>query len=323
MVATAWPNIHAKQSNSSKIFANCTLLFEGDKEEIGRALSASKVLKGLSEAEIYSNANNCSWLTHEINQQFYIFEVELQFSLAFALNVYNSPQQILRFLRVIYRKHNVYCIHYDQKSDLQFKQLILQMALCLPNVVVPSVIENVIWGWHTIIDAQLHCFDKLLKTQAKYPWKYVMTLCGKEIPLRTNREMVQSLSKLNGTQAIQLSEVKEKYRFEFRYIVKNGAIKKTNKKLGPLPYDLTMRKSSAYTGLTKPFIKFLLHNETAIKFREFMYQTLIPDEHFIATLFTAPGKKIRLCRGSMCILYVFNRDCSHRKRVTDLAIYFN
>ena len=287
-----WPwniNPHVKSSNA--IVTNCALLFEGDKEEVSRALKANKV-NGLSDTEFYQKANHCSWLINEFDRQYYVSEVELQFPLAFALNVYNAPQQIFRFLKVIYRKNNVYCIHYDENSDPQFKQLIIQLAKCLPNVIVPSVLENVIWGWHTIVDAQLHCFEKLLKVKSQYPWKYVMTVCGKEIPLRTNREMVHSLSKLNGTSAVELFPVREPHRFKFQYTVENGFVVRVNpqKLLGNIPYNFTMGKSAAYFGLTESFVNFLLQDRKSINFRKFMDQTLIPDEHFIATLFMAPGK---------------------------------
>ena len=277
-------------TKSLKIDANCTLLFEGDKKEVSRVLRANKKNDlSRSDSEFYSKVNHCSWLISEFDRQYYVSETEIQFPLAFALNVYNAPQQIFRFLKVIYRKHNVYCIHYDQKSDPRFKQLILQLAKCLPNVIVPSVIENVIWGWHTIVDAQINCFDALLKVQTQYPWKYVITLSGKEVPLRTNREMVHSLSKLNGTSAIQLLQVDDPSRFNFRHVLRNGAVVRTNEMLGNIPYNLKMKKSAAYMGLTVPFVQFLLHNETAINFRKFMDQTHIPDEHYIATLFIAAG----------------------------------
>ena len=271
---------------------NCTLLFKADKEELGKVLATNETKTDLlNDSEFYHKASDCSWLTKELDRLYYISEYELQFPLAFALSVYNTPQQIFRFLKVIYRKHNVYCLHYDQKSDPQFKQLMIQMANCLPNVIVPSVIENVIWGWHTIVDAQMNCFDELLKVRASYPWRYVITLCGKEIPLRTNREMVQALSKLNGTSAIKLSTLNTvRTRYEFRHILKNGAVVQTEERLGPIPFNLTMQKSTAYVALTEPFVDFLLHNKTAVTFRKYMENTKIPDEHFIATLFTVPGK---------------------------------
>ena len=284
-LASSWttqsPNIH---------HINCTLLFKADKKEISRVLATNKS-GSLKDTEFYQKASDCSWLTKEFDRPYYVSEFELQFPLAFALNVYNAPQQIFRFLKVIYRKHNVYCLHYDQKSDPQFKQLMIQMANCLPNVIVPSVIENVIWGWHTIVDAQMNCFDQLLKVRAWYPWRYVITLCGKEIPLRTNREMVQALSKLNGTSAIKLTTGNmERNRFDFRHILKDGAVKQTEETLESIPFNFTIQKSMAYVGLTEPFIDFLLHNKTAATFRKFMDQTKIPDEHFIASLYAAPGK---------------------------------
>ena len=264
-------------------------------KEIRRVLATNKS-GSLKDTEFYHKVSDCSWLTKEFDRQYYVSEFELQFPLAFALNVYNAPQQIFRFLKVIYRKHNIYCLHYDQKSDPQFKKMIIQMANCLPNVIVPSVIENVIRGWHTIVDAQIRCFDELLKERASYPWKYVITLCGKEIPLRTNREMVQALSKLNGTSAIKLSTLNTvRRRFEFLHILKNGAVVRTEERLGPIPFNLTMQKSMAYVALTEPFVDFLLHNKTAVTFRKYMENTKIPDEHFIATLFTAPGKLCYLC----------------------------
>ena len=101
--------------------------------------------------------------------------------------------------------------------------------------------------------------------------------------------MVHSLSKLNGTCAIHILPVpvKEQSRFKFQHVLRKGAVVRTNKKLAP--YNLKMWKSAAYMGLTVPFVQFLLHNERAINFRKFMDQTLIPDEHYIATLFAAPG----------------------------------
>ena len=245
---------------------------------------------GLSNTEFYDKAKHCSWLTKEFDRQYYVSETERQFPLAFAITVYNAPQQIFRFLKIIYRKHNIYCIHFDKKSDPQFKQLMIQLAKCLPNVIVPSVIENVIWGWHTIVDAQMNCYEELLKVRKGYPWKYVVNLCGKEVPMRTNREMVHTLSKLNGTSAVELLTNGNKDRQKNRHILKNGRIMNTQQLLGSIPYNFTMQKSNTHIGVTEPFINFLLYNKTSITFRKFMDETYVPDEHYISTLFAVPGK---------------------------------
>ena len=45
------------------------------------------------------------------------------------------------------------------------------------------------------MEAQMRCMTDLVKFRAKekYKWKYVINLCGKELPLMTNREMVKRL----------------------------------------------------------------------------------------------------------------------------------
>ena len=60
-------------------------------------------------------------------------------------------------------------------------------------------------------------------------------------------------------------------------------------KLDPVPFNLTMAKSMAYYGLSETFVDYLLHNEEAVKFRRFMEDTIIADEHVVATLFNRTG----------------------------------
>ena len=81
----------------------------------------------------------------------------------------------------------------------------MYISACLPNVIIPHKIENVVRSWHTVVDAQMNCMEDLYKLRHIFPWKYVITLCGKEVPLRTNREMVDTLQKLNGTSAVGLA----------------------------------------------------------------------------------------------------------------------
>ena len=244
----------------------------------------------LTDDNIYNNIN-CDWITKELNRHYYVAKHEREFPLAFSLNVYNSPYQILRFLKVIYRPHNVYCIHYDQKSSDYFKKLIIYISACLPNIIVPRKIENVVRSWHTVVDAQMNCMEDLYKLRHKFPWKYVITLCGKEVPLRTNREMVDTLQKLNGTSAVRLSHnLPHEYRYwKFKHSLKENKVVKQNQSLAPPPFNLIIAKSLAYFGLSQVFVRFILYNETAIKIRKFMDETKIPEEHYIATLFNMEG----------------------------------
>ncbi len=257
-----------------------------------------------SDDEFYRQAKSCAWIRNQLDPGYYVSEEEKQFPLAFAINVHQSSYQIFRFLKVIYRPHNVYCIHYDKKSSESFKQLMITIAECLPNVIVPEKIEAVVRGWHTIVDAQMNCFNDLYELRNKFPWQYAMTLCGKEVPLRTNREMVNTLRKLNGTSAVKLSTYNDNntyWKYD-NYLNKNNDVIHSNIKLGPVPFNLTISKSMAYFGLSTPFVEFLLKSKKAKMFRKFIDHTRVPEEHFISTLYNTTGN-YNAC-GENILIYV-------------------
>ena len=272
---------------------HCTSLLHGVQSEINFAEEYLK-WNWQSSADNYwlhNTTASCDWIKSELSNNYYVSNKEINFPLAFILSVYSSPYQIFRFLKVIYRPHNVYCIHYDQKSDDSFKRLMMQIAECLPNVIIPSKIVDVVWGWHTIIDAQLNCMESLYAIRQEYPWRYAITLCGKEVPLRTNREIVESLEKLNGMSAVKAHRNGEDEHFfwKYKHIFNEGKVQETSKLLGPVPYGLEIVKSLSYYGLSDRFVDYLLHDPVAVNFKEFMDQTHIPDEHYVATLFNKKG----------------------------------
>ena len=274
---------------------NCTLLFRGDQNETSRISSCWKEQHWtVPTDEQFFSVSSCDWIKKGFDKEHYISEEEKNFPLAFALNVYNSPQQIFRFLQVIYRPHNMYCIHYDQKSEESFKKVMRSLADCLPNVIIPSKTESVIRSWHTVVDAQMNCMSDLNKLRDRYPWRYVITLCGKEVPLRTNREMVQTLKKLNGTSAVQLvgfNEYERTYYWKYKSILTDsGEVTLTDIALGPVPFNISMAKSYAYYGLSATFVDFVLHNNRAKALRKFTEDTILPEEHFVASLFSMTGE---------------------------------
>ena len=278
---------------------NCRLLFKGDRDEVSRVEKwKSQKWTIPPNEQFYQKVSSCDWIKAEFKKVYYVSEDEKKFSLAFALNVHNSPQQIFRFLQVIYRPHNVYCIHYDQKSEESFKKVMRSLADCLPNVIIPNKIEDVVRGWHTVVDAQMNCMSDLYKLRDRYPWRYVTTLCGKEVPLKTNREIVRTLMKLNGTSAVNLADYSKSEigYWTFKHVLSGKTTKyvkrKKKIKLGQIPYNLTMKKSLAYYSLSAPFVDFLLHNEKSLFFRRFTEQTFIPEEHYVPTLFAMKGNHI-------------------------------
>ena len=286
--------------NTSK---NCSLLFSGDKEEGERIREENEKhpLEILPDSFFFNKTSSCEWVKDEFLDNFYVSSEEREFPLAFSISVYSSPQQILRFLKAIYRPHNAYCIHYDDKSSVEVKRIFNNLVNCLPNIFVPTEIEKVFRGWHSVVDAQVHCFEQLLSIHEQYPWQYVTTLCGKELPLRTNQEMVQIFKSLNGTSAVKASMLPKwetsyiKYRWELdpnRQAKSNEEqVFKTPIKNGPVPLNLTVYKSLAYYGLSLKFVHFLLYDEKVAVLRKYLEHTRVPEEHFVPTVFKMTGMK--------------------------------
>ena len=151
------------------------------------------------------------------------------------------------------------------------------LAMCFNNIIIPSDIISVQWGHHSLMDAQMNCFRDLLGNHVKYPWHYMITLCGKELPLRTNSEIVNILKDLNGMSAVRAHPI-------------HIPLVRTGKNVGPVPFNLTIYKSLVYFALTPEFVDYVLNDEVAIALSKFLKDAFIPEEYFYSTLFMIPGK---------------------------------
>ena len=282
-----------------EISKNCSLLFRGNPDEIKRVKEQNLKWNGTNnynEFFEWALAGNCSKIREDFFNNFYVSREEMNFPLAFSINVHDNAQQVVRMLKLIYRPHNLYCIHYDLKVSSTFKQVFNNIAKCLSNVFVPSKLIKVNWGDDTILDAQLNCIRDLYSARLLVEWKYLITLCGKELPIRTNREIVQLLEPLNGTSALIPLDVPDEDQWRIKkkaYVNRQGKVIHTRRRLGPVPYNLKVYKSSAYVGLTSQFVDYILHDHKANALLYFMHRGVSSaEEHFYSTLFMLPGTLI-------------------------------
>lgn len=294
------------------IHANCALLFQGgDELEVARVQMASYTWPKEEHALKFTKwveTCNCTDFKAELEGNLYTTKDEADFPLAFTMLVHDSTFQVFRLLKVIYRPHNIYCIHYDNRSSEDMKLLFNKLAMCFDNIIIPDNFIPVQWGHHSLMDAQMMCFRKLLRNHDKYAWRYVITLCGKELPLRTNNEIVQLLKRLKGSSALRASLLpnRELKRFQVKWVVKNKTlIVPTTEDPGPVPYNLMIYKSMIYFALSPNFVNYTLNNEVAIALAEFLKDALIPEESFYSTLFMIPGMSL-----SIVILFSHNCHCT-------------
>ena len=269
---------------------NCAALKKGNQKAIRYVKIRQKRWQNAeTEEEFARKINNCTYIREEFGNLFYVSEEELEFPLAFSLVVHDRPKQVYRLLKAIYRPHNIYCIHTDGKQSAGYISIFLSISQCLDNVLVSSHLSRVYWGHHSLMDAQLRCARNLMR----YPptrWKYIINICGFELPLRTNREIVQALKVLNGSSAVDTFPISEKdyeERFTFKYYLGYSG-GKARLRLPLVPHNITIFKSMTQVALTHDFVQYLFTNKKAVDFRDYLKDVWIPEEEYYASLYHLP-----------------------------------
>ncbi|XP_063819909.1 beta-1,3-galactosyl-O-glycosyl-glycoprotein beta-1,6-N-acetylglucosaminyltransferase 4 [Pseudophryne corroboree] len=277
---------------------NCTAIFELEPSEIGRSLEIRRRrILDLDDEKVVRMTKDCEAYKalRKYNQK-PISQEERDFPIAYSLVVHKEAVNVERLLHTIYTPTNVYCIHYDQKSSPEFKTAMANLASCLPNVFIASKLEAVIYAEFSRLQADLNCLHDLLASPV--PWKYVINLCGQDMPLKTNFELVSDLKKLNGSNMLESSlptDIK-KQRYTFHHQVMDvlnleymQMPVKTQTKKSPPPANIEMYVGSAYFVLSRPFIRYVFDSPLVAEFLEWCKDTFSPDEHFWATLTRVPG----------------------------------
>ena len=282
---------------------NCTKLIQGDKIELRR----TQLLQRNTEFHVNANYSTCERIRGEFLDNFYISQRERDFPLAFVLVVHTNAQQVIRFLKTIYRPHNHYCIHPDPTSGIKgFRQKFELLAKCLPNVILPSHITEV--KYHnpsTIFRAQMSCFRDLVKARDRTKWRYVINLCGRELPLKTNRYIVDSLRRMNGTTIVRPHSV-DQYTLEQCFpkvvarvsadknctgynesTVSTATVEKCDRFLQQ--HNWRLYKSMAYNAFSFEFVYYFLYDHRMQPLQKWMLENCHrPEEHFYAMASTSP-----------------------------------
>ena len=278
---------------------DCKKLMAGDKTEARRIQAASKQWKNsLSDTVFLKQTQDCDQLRQTFNNNLYNSILERDFPLAFTFVVNSSPQQVFRLLKLLYRPQNAFCIHYDVKTPPSIRQVFDNIAKCFSNVMIATKLEDVVWGYYTIMEAEMNCLRDLHRYResqsAELKWRYVINLCGKELPLTSNREMVSRLMALNGSSSVLPSEVSKeemKKRIQFKAVLdkKRGKAVTSAIRLGAPPFGIKIYKGSSYNAFSYDFVHFILTNSTIQIIYKFFVNCKNAEEHFYASVYMMPG----------------------------------
>ena len=267
--------------SSKRYEVDCELLIAKDDDEIKQAaylLQDSERLARLSDANLIFSKDMCpAFRKVRGYDEYQVHSDELEFPLAFSILTYNDAEQFERLLRVIYRPHNIYCIHVDLKSAKEFREAIESITNCFENVFIASKIEEIVYAGFSRLQADLNCMSDLLM-QTKVKWKYLFNLASTEFPLKTNYEMVKILKLYNGANDIEVINKYFKSRLGFKWKVENGSMVKTNVTKEKPPHDLVLMKGLAYGVFSRAFIDYTINSRVAKDLLEYLRDTFSPDE---------------------------------------------
>ncbi|CAJ0587884.1 unnamed protein product, partial [Mesorhabditis spiculigera] len=133
----------------------------------------------------------------------------LNYSIAFARNVYTDYESLEILLSATYSPENHYCYHVDLKSPQKFKDQIAKLEECFPNVYLVKENYNTTSEGKNNNAAHMKCMEILLEMHG---WEHLILLqviLGDEtlqdifpahdLVAHTNSELMNMLKLLNGT----------------------------------------------------------------------------------------------------------------------------
>ncbi|VDK77297.1 unnamed protein product [Onchocerca ochengi] len=121
---------------------------------------------------------------------------EENFPIAFVRIVYKDFHLQELLLNLMYAPQNLYCYALDAKSTSLFHAQMSNLSKCFPNVLLTQREYEVDSAGHNTSRSFLECLRIIRSLPG---WKYAILLQNNDIPLKSNREMVQILSALNGS----------------------------------------------------------------------------------------------------------------------------
>ena len=224
---------------------------------------------------------------------------EKDFPIAYAVVLFKSANLAEKVLQSVYMPHNIYCIHVDVKSSDTFRNAMKVMTGCLNNVFLTSKPVNLIWSHVSTLYAQRNCLRELMESPVK--WKYFMHISGQELPLYTNTEITRALAMLNGLNNIESTAIltsshwgRMQYSFEVKKVIgrdfhENYKLTRTEVTKSPPPWNINLQKGSNFVAITREAANYILHNQVAIDFLDWLNDTAFPDEAFYSSLQQHPG----------------------------------
>ncbi|KAK6725684.1 hypothetical protein RB195_004165 [Necator americanus] len=247
------------------IDVNCAKILENDETAIRAAENMTYSSLFIKEI-ILREEQRCPWIRNLFGFDCKpTSKAERKFPLAYGLLVYTNAIQVLFMLSAFYRLQNEYCIAVSGSASKDFKFLMKVVDECFDNVYVMER-PPVKWGSFEILNSTFACLEVL--SHSDRPWRYYQYLSGFDVPLKTNREMIEIFKMWNNT-------VNARY---MRY--EKHRLNQKREEDSPLP----IIKASVSAALPRSAVDKIVKSKETRKLLKFLQGTTIPDESFWGTL---------------------------------------
>uniref|UniRef100_A0A1X7TAI8 Protein xylosyltransferase n=1 Tax=Amphimedon queenslandica TaxID=400682 RepID=A0A1X7TAI8_AMPQE len=216
--------------------------------------------------------------------------VEKQFPIAYVVLIHHQKsksavRQYMRLLKHLYRPQNLICLHIDRKAPEKWRQAIEKFArTCYPkNILIPKKSAKVVYASPSTLNAHLVCLKELL--QYNHTWRYVIDLHGTELPLVTNRDIVEAFKKANGVNIVPFGTdigMIDNSTFTYKQITHKAIVSIVDNRI-----KITDRNGPT-SAFSRDFVKFIFSSPKAIALRKYLQDVMSAEEYFFSTLNNLP-----------------------------------
>uniref|UniRef100_A0AAF5CSF1 Glycosyltransferase family 92 protein n=1 Tax=Strongyloides stercoralis TaxID=6248 RepID=A0AAF5CSF1_STRER len=272
---------------------NCSRLLNGDKMYIENEYKNLKKLKYLQN----TFSTSCEYIK---KRGYYpdqpLSEEESNFPIAYIRTIYTDYLTIEYQFLLTYAPQNHYCFVVDKKQKGDFHSKIFALSNCFPNIHLITNRYDMDSNGFNINLANYDC----MKYLSKKNFKYLIILNNDDMPLKTNKELVEILKTFNGTidaEYIQdpsyYSETRVNLKLNWTLghleLFKKGDQRNLNKKI--LSSSLSFQKGMVQISYPKETIEYLVNELNLTKYLnqlndmklfasdELSFQTLIANKY--------------------------------------------
>uniref|UniRef100_A0A0K0F3F1 SRCR domain-containing protein n=1 Tax=Strongyloides venezuelensis TaxID=75913 RepID=A0A0K0F3F1_STRVS len=271
---------------------NCGALLNGDSSYI---MKESKELKKLNYL-----LNTFSTLCKDIKKRGHypdkpLSQEEADFPIAYIRTIYKDYLTLEYQFLLTYAPQNYYCFVIDKKQPADFHNKMSELADCFKNIHLIQNRYQMESSGFNLNNANYDCMRYLNDKD----YKYLVVLNNDDMPLKTNREIVEILKIYNGSIDIEYADPRPFYNDRVNLsldwslghleIFKEGDPRKLDNKI--LSSQLEFQKGYVQISYPKETVKYLVEELNLTKFfkqlndmnlyanDEFGFQTLIANEY--------------------------------------------